>query len=355
MNIAILPGDGVGPEIINEALKILNFFKKEGLDITIEEADIGGIAYENHKSPLPSYTLDLAKSSDAVLLGAVGSPKYDNLPRELRPEKGLLMIRKELDLFANLRPVKLYNSLVNSSSLKPEIITDLDILILRELTSDIYFGVPKGQRVDKNGICESFDTMLYKEDEILRIAKLAFDISLNRKKKICSVDKANVLETSVLWRKTVGEVSKDYNKVSLQHMYVDNAAMQLVKNPKQFDVILTGNMFGDILSDQASMLTGSIGMLPSASVNSNNMGLYEPIHGSAPDIAGKNVVNPIATILSVAMMMEYGFKEHSIAKRIKRAVNKVLENGFRTKDIASKGELKILSTQEMGNEIVKNL
>ncbi len=298
MKIAVLPGDGIGPEIVRQAVKVLKSLSRDGLKIEMEEAPIGGAGYDAAQDPLPQETLALAKASDAVLLGAVGGPKYDTLPRPMRPEQGLLRIRKELGLFANLRPALLYEELANASSLKTEIVAGLDIMILRELTGDIYFGQPRGTRKTDNGEREGFDTMKYSESEISRIAHVGFGIARKRGRKLCSVDKANVLDTSILWREVVIEVAKDYPDVELSHMYVDNAAMQLVRAPKQFDVILTGNMFGDILSDEASMLTGSIGMLPSASLNASNKGLYEPIHGSAPDIAGRDVANPLATILS---------------------------------------------------------
>ena len=321
MKIAVLPGDGIGPEIVAQAVKVLQALRSDGLKIELEQAHIGGAAYDAAGDPLPDATLKLAQDSDAVLLGAVGGYQYDTLARPLRPEQGLLRIRKGLGLFANLRPALVYSELVNASSLKAELVSGLDIMILRELTGDIYFGQPRGVRKLENGERQGFDTMLYSESEIRRVAHVGFQIAmkragLNGRAKICSVDKANVLDTSMLWREVVTEVAKEYPQVALSHMYVDNAAMQLVRAPKQFDVIVTGNIFGDILSDEASMLTGSIGMLPSASLDANNKGLYEPCHGSAPDIAGKNIANPLATILSVAMMMRYTFAREDVAQRV---------------------------------------
>src|SRR6185436_9987793 len=307
MKIAVLPGDGIGPEIMREAVKVCDALRSDGLKIEIESAPVGGAGYDAAGDPLPTATLALARSADAVLFGAVGGPRYDVLDRPLRPEQGLLRIRKELGLFANLRPAVLYPELANASTLRPEVVAGLDLMILRELTGDIYFGQPRGRRRTPNGEREGFDTMLYNESEIRRIAHVGFQTARQRSRKLCSVDKANVLDTSILWREVLNEVATEYPDVTLSHMYVDNAAMQLVRAPKQFDVIVTGNMFGDILSDQASMLTGSIGMLPSASLDANNKGLYEPIHGSAPDIAGKDVANPLATILSSAMMLRYTF------------------------------------------------
>jgi 3-isopropylmalate dehydrogenase len=315
---------------------------------------IGGAGYDTARDPLPEQTLALAKAADAVLLGAVGGPKYDALPRAMRPEQGLLRIRKELGLFANLRPALLYEELASASSLKPELVAGLDIMILRELTGDIYFGQPRGTRQTENGEREGFDTMRYSESEIRRIATIGFGIARKRGRKLCSVDKANVLDTSILWREIVIEVGKDYPDVALSHMYVDNAAMQLVRAPKQFDVILTGNMFGDILSDEASMLTGSIGMLPSASMNAGNKGLYEPIHGSAPDIAGRDIANPLATILSLAMMMRHSFANDMAAARIESAVQRVLKQGLRTADIYQAGTTKV-GTEEMGNAVLAAL
>ncbi|MBK8015354.1 MAG: 3-isopropylmalate dehydrogenase [Betaproteobacteria bacterium] len=351
MKIAILPGDGIGPEIVRQATKVLEVLRRDGATIEMETAPIGGAGYDASGDPLPAPTLDLARSADAILLGAVGGPRYDTLPRPVRPEQGLLRIRKELGLFTNLRPAMVYEELADASSLKPELVAGLDIMILRELTGDIYFGQPRGRRALENGEREGFDTMKYSESEIARIARVGFEIARKRARRLCSVDKANVLDTSILWREVVNEIAKGYPDVELSHMYVDNAAMQLVRAPKQFDVILTGNMFGDILSDEASMLTGSIGMLPSASLDANDKGLYEPIHGSAPDIAGRNLANPLATILSVAMMMRYTFDDTASADRIEAAVRKVLREGCRTGDIAKPGEAK-LGTEEMGDAVV---
>ncbi len=354
MKIAVLPGDGIGPEIVKQALRVIDAARGAGLDIQIEQASIGGAGHDQHGDPLPDSTLALAKSADAVLLGAVGGPQYDGLPRALRPEQGLLRIRKELGLFANLRPAVVYNELAHASSLKPDLVAGLDLMILRELTGDIYFGQPRGQRTTDAGEREGFDTMMYSESEIRRIAHVAFAIAGKRGRKLCSVDKANVLDTSIVWREVVGEVGKEYADVELTHMYVDNAAMQLVRAPKQFDVILTGNMFGDILSDEASMLTGSIGMLPSASLDAGNKGLYEPVHGSAPEIAGQNLANPLATILSVAMMMRYTFGIDELAQRIEKAVRTVLAQGLRTADIFEPGMRKV-GTSEMGDAVVAAL
>ena len=354
MKIAVLPGDGIGPEVTAQAVKVLNAMQGNGLKFEMEEAPIGGAGYDAAGDPLPEATLKLAKAADAVLLGAVGGYQYDQLPRPMRPEQGLLRIRKELNLFANLRPAILYEELADASSLRPEIVAGLDIMIVRELTGDLYFGQPRGIRINANGEREGFNTMLYSESEVRRVAHTGFQIAMKRGKKLCSVEKANVLETSELWREVVIEVSKQYPEVALSHMYVDNAAMQLVRNPKQFDVILTGNIFGDILSDEASMLTGSIGMLPSASLNENNKGMYEPIHGSAPDIAGKNIANPLATILSVAMMLRYSFNQEEGAKRIEAAVKKAIAQGYRTSDIFVEGTTKV-GTAEMGDAVVKNL
>src|SRR5450631_87442 len=333
MKIAVLAGDGIGPEIIAQAMKALDVLRRDGLKLELEEAPYGGAGYDAHGDPLPESTLKLARAADAVLCGAVGGPQYDALPREKRPEQGILRIRKELQLFANLRPVLLFEELAGASSLKPDLVAGLDILILRELTGDIYFGEPRGRRTNARGEREGYDTMLYSEPEIRRIADVGFQTAMKRGRKLTSVDKENVLETSRFWREIVKDVAKKYPQVELSHMYVDNAAMQLVRNPKQFDVIVTGNMFGDILSDEASMLTGSIGMLPSASLDANNKGLYEPAHGSAPDIAGKNTANPLATILSAAMMLRYTFNHEAAARRIEAAVKKVLAQGYRTADI----------------------
>ena len=359
MKIVVLPGDGIGPEIVAQAVKVLEALRSDGLKIEMEYAHLGGAGYDAAGDPLPDATLKLSQQSDAVLLGAVGGYQYDTLPRPLRPEQGLLRIRKGLGLFANLRPALVYPELANASSLKPELVAGLDIMILRELTGDIYFGQPRGIRTLDNGERQGFDTMLYSESEIRRVAHVGFQIAMKRagsngKGKMCSVDKANVLDTSMFWREIVIEVAKEYPQVELSHMYVDNAAMQLVRAPKQFDVILTGNIFGDILSDEASMLTGSIGMLPSASLDANNKGLYEPCHGSAPDIAGADIANPLATILSVAMMMRYTFAREDIAQRIETAVRKTLQQGLRTADIAEAGMQKI-GCAAMGDAVVAAL
>src|SRR6187402_1147137 len=351
MKIAVLAGDGIGPEIIAQAVKALDVLRRDGLKVELEEAAYGGAGFDAHGDPLPESTLKLAKAADAVMCGAVGGPKYDALPRAQRPEQGILRIRKELELFANLRPAVLYPELVGASSLKPEVVSGLDIMIIRELTGDIYFGEPRGRRDNARGEREGYDTMLYSEPEIRRIAEIGFQTAMKRGKKLCSVDKENVLETSRFWREIVIDVAKKYPQVVLSHMYVDNAAMQLVRAPKQFDVIVTGNMFGDILSDEASMLTGSIGMLPSASLDANNKGLYEPSHGSAPDIAGKNIANPLATILSAAMMLRYTFNEEAAARRIEAAVRKVLSQGYRTADIYET-EMRRVGTTEMGDAVV---
>ncbi len=354
MKIAVLPGDGIGPEIVAQAVRVLEALRPHGLRAEMEHAAIGGAGHDQTGDPLPAATLELARKADAVLLGAVGGPKYDALPRALRPEQGLLRIRKELGLFANVRPAVLYPELAGASTLKSEIVAGLDLVILRELTGDIYFGQPRGRRQNISGEREAFDTMLYGESEIRRIAHVGFHTARKRLRKLCSVDKANVLDTSILWREVMNEVAKEYADVELSHMYVDNAAMQLVRAPKQFDVIVTGNMFGDILSDQASMLTGSIGMLPSASLDANNKGLYEPIHGSAPDIAGKDVANPLATILSTAMMMRYTFNQEQAATRIESAVKRVLAQGVRTADIYEPG-CKRVGTREMGDAVIAAL
>jgi 3-isopropylmalate dehydrogenase len=352
--VLLLPGDGIGPEVIAQAKKVLLYLLNQyGLKIEIEEALIGGSAYDVCKNPLPDETLELAKSADAILLGAVGGPKYDAVSRELRPEKGLLRIRAELDLFANLRPAVLYKPLVGASSLKSELVAGLDIMIVRELTGGIYFGEPRGIRALDNGVRQGFNTLVYDENEIARIAHMAFQIAQKRSRKLCSVDKANVLEVSELWREVVENVHSDYKDVALSHMYVDNAAMQLVREPNQFDVVLTGNMFGDILSDTAAMLTGSIGMLPSASLDSNGKGMYEPIHGSAPDIAGKNIANPLATILSVAMMLRFSLSEIALADKVEQAVQHVIEKGLRTADIADNNTF--IGTSEMGDALINAL
>ncbi|OGA49190.1 MAG: 3-isopropylmalate dehydrogenase [Betaproteobacteria bacterium RIFCSPLOWO2_12_FULL_62_13] len=354
MKVAVLAGDGIGPEIVAQALKVLRTLARDGLRIELEEAPFGGAGYDAHGDPLPETTLKLARQADAVLCGAVGGPKYDTLPRAQRPEQGILRIRKELGLFANLRPAVLYPELVGASTLKPEVVSGLDLMIIRELTGDIYFGEPRGRRKNASGAREGFDTMHYSEPEIRRIAEIGFRTAAKRNKKLCSVDKENVLETSRLWREVVSEVGKDYPQVEVSHMYVDNAAMQLVRNPRQFDVIVTGNLFGDILSDEASMLTGSIGMLPSASLDARAKGLYEPIHGSAPDIAGKNLANPLATILSSAMMLRYTFNQDEWAYRIEAAVKNVLARSYRTADIYEAGTRKV-GTNEMGDAVVAEL
>lgn len=353
--ILVLPGDGIGPEIMTEAVKVLELANtKYNLGFELVEGELGGAAIDKHGVPLADSTLALAREVDAVLLGAVGGPKWDNLERSIRPERGLLKIRSELGLFGNLRPAILYPQLAEASTLKPEVVSGLDILIVRELTGGIYFGTPRDTVTLENGERMAFDTLPYSESEIRRIAKVGFDMARLRSKKVCSVDKANVLESSRLWREVVIEVAKDYPDVELSHMYVDNAAMQLVRAPKQFDVIVTDNLFGDILSDQASMLTGSIGMLPSASLDSNNKGMYEPCHGSAPDIAGQNLANPLATILSVSMMLRYSFNELAAADAIEQAVSNVLDQGLRTGDIFSAGMQKV-GTAEMGDAVVAAL
>jgi 3-isopropylmalate dehydrogenase len=354
MKIAILPGDGIGHEIVGEATKILAMLAREGLPIETQTAPIGGAGFDAARHPLPDATLALARASDAVLLGAVGGPRYDTLPRELRPEQGILGIRKALGLFANLRPAILFPELAAASTLKPEVVAGLDLMVVRELTGDIYFGQPRGRRTTASGELEGFDTMRYSEGEIRRIAQVGFETARRRAKKLCSVDKANVLDTSILWREVVTTTSRDYPDVALSHMYVDNAAMQLLKNPKQFDVIVTGNLFGDILSDEASMLAGSIGMLPSASLDARQKGLYEPIHGSAPDIAGQDKANPLATILSLAMMFRHTFAREDIAARIDAAVRYVLARGHRTADIALPSERSI-GTRAMGDAVVAAL
>jgi 3-isopropylmalate dehydrogenase len=354
MKIAVLAGDGIGPEIVAQAVKVLRALGNDGLRIELEEAPFGGAGFDAHGDPLPDATLELAKAADAVLCGAVGGPKYDALPRPQRPEQGILRIRKALGLFANLRPAVLYPELVGASSLKPEVVSGLDILIIRELTGDIYFGEPRGRRDNARGEREGYDMMLYSEPEIRRIAEVGFQAARKRGRKLCSVDKENVLETSRFWREVVIDVAKKFPDVELSHMYVDNAAMQLVRQPKQFDVIVTGNMFGDILSDEASMLTGSIGMLPSASLDANGKGLYEPIHGSAPDIAGRNLANPLATILSSAMMLRYTFNQDEWAYRIEAAVQKVLKEGLRTADIYEDGARR-MGTAQMGDAVVAAL
>ena len=352
--IAVLQGDGIGPEIIGQAVKVLDKLIEQGLDARYEYGLLGGSAYDVHGSPYPEATQNLCRKADAVLLGAVGGPQYDNLERSVRPERGLLAIRKDLNLFANLRPAILYPELANASTLKPDVVSGLDILIVRELTGDIYFGEPRGIRTLENGEKEGYNTMKYSESEIRRIAKVAFEAAQKRGKKLCSVDKANVLETTEFWKQIFTEVAAQYPDVELTHMYVDNAAMQLVKAPKQFDVIATGNIFGDILSDQASMLTGSIGMLPSASLNDTGKGLYEPSHGSAPDIAGQNKANPLATILSLAMLLRYSLNDEARATQVEQAVQKVLQQGLRTGDIFEQGTT-LVSCSDMGDAVIANL
>jgi 3-isopropylmalate dehydrogenase len=353
--IAVLPGDGIGPEITEQALRVLQALN---LDVDVQHAPVGGAAYEAHGHPLPPATLELAQSSSAILFGAVGDWKYDKLPRELRPEQAILGLRKAMALFANLRPAILYPQLANASSLKPEIVSGLDILIVRELTGDIYFGQPRGVREVADGPYagerQGFDTMHYAESEVRRIAHVAFQAARKRNRRLCSVDKANVLETSQFWRDIMIDVAAEYADVELTHMYVDNAAMQLVRQPKAFDVIVTGNLFGDILSDEAAMLTGSIGMLPSASLNASKQGLYEPSHGSAPDIAGQNIANPLATILSLAMLLRYSLDEAAQADRVEAAVQAVLEQGLRTADIHEAGTTQV-STSAMGDAVLKAL
>ena len=351
--IAILPGDGIGPEIVAEAVKVLECLRQDhGLDIELEHAPVGGAAYDAHGTTLPDKTLALARAADAILLGAVGGPKWDQLDTDLRPEKALLRLRSELVLFSNLRPTILYPQLADASSLKAEVVADLDIMIVRELTGGIYFGQPRGVRTLENGERQGYNTLVYSESEIKRIAHSAFGIAGKRSGRLCSVDKANVLESSVLWREVVTELGSEYPDVTLSHMYVDNAAMQLVRAPKQFDVIVTGNMFGDILSDAAAMLTGSIGMLPSASLDTQGKGLYEPVHGSAPDITSQGLANPLATILSTAMLLRYSLDEPEMAKRIERAILQALDAGLRTADIFRNVGRQV-STSEMGDAVVQ--
>jgi 3-isopropylmalate dehydrogenase len=353
--ILILPGDGIGKEIVAEAVKVLDVLKTDfALDVEVEYGDIGGAAYDVAGHPYPDNTKKKAKTADAVLLGAVGGYEYEELPRELRPERGLLAIRADLDLFANLRPAILNKTLADASSLRPEVVAGLNIMIVRELTGGIYFGQPRAFETDDNNERFAYNTMVYKESEIERIAHSAFRIAMQRDKRLCSVDKANVLEVSELWREVVERVAKEYPDVELSHMYVDNAAMQLVKEPKQFDVMVTGNLFGDILSDAAAMLTGSIGMLPSASLNANGMGMYEPIHGSAPDIAGQNIANPLATIMSVSMMLRYSLDNAMLADKIDTAIEKVLDQGYRTADIFVEG-MQLVGTDAMGDAVVATL
>jgi len=355
VKIAVLPGDGIGPEIVAEALKVLDCLRTDfGLAVETEHALIGGAAYDAAGTPFPQETLDLCRAADSILLGAVGGPKWEPLDYALRPERGLLGLRSELELFSNLRPAVLYPQLVSASTLKPEVVSGLDIMIVRELTGGIYFGKPRGRRINDQGEREGYNTLVYSESEIRRIAHSAFQIAQKRNKRLCSIDKANVLECTELWREVVIEVGKEYPDVALSHMYVDNASMQLVRAPKQFDVMLTDNMFGDILSDCAAMLTGSIGMLPSASLDKDGKGMYEPIHGSAPDIAGRGVANPIATILSLAMMLRYSLDDAAAAERIEQAVQTALDQGCRTADIAAEGTAKV-GTAAMGDAIVAAL
>ena len=350
--ILILPGDGIGKEIVAQAVKVIDSLNaNHDMGMSLVEGLIGGVAYDETGSPLPEETINSAKSCDSILLGAVGGPKWESLERDLRPERGLLGIRAELDLFANLRPAILYPQLANASSLKTEIVSGLDLMIVRELVGGIYFGEPRGVEV-RDGERFGINSATYYESEIARIGHSAFQIAQKRGKRVCSVDKANVLEVCELWREVMEKVSRDYPDVSLSHMYVDNAAMQLVRDPKQFDVMVTSNLFGDVLSDCAAMLTGSIGMLPSASLNKNNYGMYEPIHGSAPDISGKDIANPLATILSVSMMLRYSLDQQELADKINSAVSEVLDQGYRTSDISSEGD-KIVGTEEMGDLIVK--
>ena len=355
-NVLILPGDGIGPEIVTEARRVLELVnEQDNLGLEFSEADVGGAAIDAAGVPLPDATLEAAKSSDAILLGAVGGPKWDTNPDfQIRPEKGLLGIRSQLELFGNLRPAILYPQLAHASTLKPEVVSGLDILIVRELTGGIYFGQPRGIREKEGGVREGYNTYVYDENEIRRIGRVAFEAAMARDKRLCSVDKANVLEVTVLWREIMDDLAKEYPEVELSHMYVDNAAMQLVRAPKQFDVVVTGNMFGDILSDAAAMLTGSIGMLPSASLDENGKGMYEPCHGSAPDIAGQGLANPLATILSAAMMLRYSLDAGEAADRIEAAVSKVLDQNLRTADIMSEGMTKV-STSEMGDAVVAAL
>jgi 3-isopropylmalate dehydrogenase len=353
--ILILPGDGIGPEIVAEAVKVLNVLReRHGLDVETQEALVGGAAYDAAGHPLPEATLEAAKAADAVLLGAVGGPKWEPLDISVRPEKGLLGLRSGLGLFANLRPAILYPQLAGASTLKPEVVSGLDIMIVRELTGGIYFGQPRGVKTLESGEREGFNTLVYRESEVDRICRVAFDIARKRGNRVCSVDKANVLECTEMWRQVAIKVGAEYPDVELSHMYVDNAAMQLVRAPKQFDVMVTTNMFGDILSDCAAMLTGSIGMLPSASLDADGKGMYEPIHGSAPDIAGKGVANPLATILSVAMMLRYSLDQAALADKVEQAVSKVLDDGLRTADILSEG-MRQVGTAEMGDAVVAAL
>ncbi len=352
--ILVLPGDGIGPEIVEQAVRVLELLRDEaGLEITISQAPVGGAAYDEAGHPLPEATLAMARQADAILLGAVGGPQYESLERDLRPERALLGLRSELELFSNLRPALMYPALTGASSLKPDIVSGLDIMIVRELTGGIYFGSPRGIRTLDNGQREGFNTLVYNEAEIERIARSAFGIAMQRDKRLCSVDKANVLEVSELWREVVSRVGEGYPEVELSHMYVDNAAMQLVREPKQFDVMVTKNMFGDILSDAAAMLTGSIGMLPSASLDAQGKGMYEPIHGSAPDIAGQGIANPLATILSIAMLLRYTLGESGLADQIEKAVETVLDDGLRTPDISDSDDS--IGTAAMGDAVLERL
>jgi 3-isopropylmalate dehydrogenase len=352
--ILVLPGDGIGPEIVDEAVKVLNAAGTAfGLDFELERELVGGAAYDATGDPLPEQTLEAARTADAIIFGSIGGPRWDGVERDKRPERGLLRLRSELGLFANLRPAMLFPQLVGASSLKPEVVSGLDILIVRELTGGIYFGQPRGIRED-NGERVGYNTYVYSESEMRRIGRVAFDLAMKRGKRLCSVDKANVLEVTELWREVMNELSADYPEVELTHMYVDNAAMQLVRDPRQFDVLVTGNLFGDILSDEAAMLTGSIGMLPSASLDQSGRGLYEPCHGSAPDIAGQGVANPLATVLSLAMAMRYSLNQPAVAQAIESAVEAALDSGARTTDIAGTGETP-LATSEMGDRVVSFL
>lgn len=354
-SIAVLPGDGIGPEVTQQALRVIDKLNTDfGCSFKYESSPVGGTGYDLHGHPLPPQTLELARASDAVLFGAIGGPQWEQLPREHRPERGLLALRSELELFSNLRPALLFPELAEASTLKPEVVSGLDIMIVRELTGGIYFGQPRGIRTEDDGTRTGFNTMVYRESEIRRIAHSAFKIARQRNHRVCSVDKANVMEVSELWREIVTAVGTEYPDVELSHMYIDNACMQLVRAPKQFDVIVTTNLFGDILSDAASMLTGSIGMLPSASLDVNNKGLYEPVHGSAPDIAGKNIANPLATILSVAMMLRSSFENGELAEKVERAVRQVLADGLRTSDLADAGQPTV-TTEQMGDAVVAAL
>ena len=355
MKILVLPGDGIGPEVVGEALKVLRAADRRfSLGVQLDEGLLGGAAIDAHGKPLPEETLAKARAADAILLGAVGGPKWDDIDRALRPEKGLLAIRAELGLFGNLRPAILYPQLAGASALKPEVVAGLDILIVRELTGGIYFGEPRGIRTLENGERQGFNTDIHSESEIRRIGRVAFEAARKRGKRLCSVDKANVLEVTVLWREVMTELAADYPDVELSHMYVDNAAMQLVRAPKQFDVVVTGNLFGDILSDAAAMLTGSIGMLPSASLDASGKGMYEPVHGSAPDIAGQGKANPLATVLSLAMMLRYTFGRADVAEAIERAVGTVLDAGLRTGDIMTPG-CRLVGTARMGDALCEAL